>query len=64
MACACGYNHTITLSDDGTVHSFGRNSEGELGLGHYNDVSLPKPIPNLPEINVISCGWYFTVCGL
>ena len=62
MACACGFYHTITLSDDGTAHSFGRNNTGVLGLGHNNDVSLPTPIPNLPKINMISCGGYFTVC--
>ena len=62
MACACGLEHTITLSDDGTVHSFGRNKEGALGLGHNNNVSLPTPIPNLPKINMISCGSHFTVC--
>ena len=62
MACACGYEHTITLSDDGTAHSFGSNAKGALGLGHNNDVSLPTPIPNLPKINMISCGWNFTVC--
>ena len=62
MACACGFEHTITLSDDGTAHSFGRNNFGELGLGHNNYTSLPTPIPNLPKINMISCGAYFTVC--
>ena len=62
MACASGYDHTITLSNDGTAHSFGRNREGELGLVHNNDVFLPTPIPNLPKINMISCGSYFTVC--
>ena len=62
MACACGYFHTITLSDDGTVHSFGRNKEGALGLGHNNEVLLPTAIPNLPKINMISCGDHFTVC--
>ena len=62
MECACGLQHTITLSDDGTVHSFGKNKEGQLGLGHNNDVSLPTPIPNLPQINQISCGGFFTVC--
>ena len=62
MACASGSHHTITLSDDGTTHSFGRNIEGELGLGHNKNVSLPTPIPNLPKINQISCGSYFTVC--
>ena len=62
MACACGQHHTITVSDDGTAHSFGRNNDGELGLGHFDNVSLPTPIPNLPKINMISCGAYFTIC--
>ena len=62
MGCSCGQYHTITLSDDGTAHSFGRNNVGQLGLGHNNDVSLPTPIPNLPQINMISCGGCFTVC--
>ena len=61
-ACCCGPSHTITLSNDGTLHSFGRNSEGQLGLGHNNDVSLPTPIPNLPKITKLSCGFHFTVC--
>ena len=59
---ACGLQHTITLSDDGTAYSFGRNGKGALGLGHNNDVSVPTPIPNLPKINMISCGSNFTVC--
>ena len=36
--------------------------EGQLGLGHNNDVSLPTPIPNLPKINTVSCGAFFTIC--
>ena len=62
MAACCGGYHTITLSNDGTLHSFGKNSEGQLGLGHNNDVSLPTPISNLPQISKISCGCHFTVC--
>ena len=61
-ACVSGSYHTITLSDDGTVHSFGRNGDGELGLGYEQKVSLPTPIPNLPQISLISCGAFFTVC--
>ena len=60
---ACGHSHTVTLSDDDGVHSFGRNREGQLGLGHNNIVvSLPTPIPNLPKIMEVSCGCSFTVC--
>ena len=61
MACSCGLFHTVTLSD-GRVHSFGRNGEGQLGLCHNKYGLLPTPIPNLPKINMISCGNYFTVC--
>ena len=57
-----GQYHTITLSNDGTLHSFGQNRIGVLGLGHFNNASLPTPIPNLPKINMISCGAYFTIC--
>ena len=63
MSCVSGIQHTITLSDDGTAYSFGRNDHGALGLGHNNDrVSFPTPIPNLPKINMISCGYNSTVC--
>ena len=62
MSCACGGYHTITLSNDGTAHSFGYNGEGALGLGHNHlSITLPTPIPNLPQINFVSCGGYFTV---
>ena len=62
--CAsCGFMHSITLSDDGTVHSFGMNYEGQLGLGYYNAVSLPPtPIPNLPKIYQVACGSFSTIC--
>ena len=62
MTCVCGYEHTITLSDDGTAYSFGRNSDGALGLGHTGNVSLATPIPNLPKIHMVSCGLNFTIC--
>ena len=62
MLCACGSDHTVVVSDDGEVHSFGYNRNGQLGLGHKNNVSLPTPIPNLPKIMEISCGYEFTVC--
>ena len=69
MACANGGQHTIILSDDGTVHTFGHNCSGQLGLGSNKFVPnamatmpLPTPIPTLSKIKQISCGYYFTVC--
>ena len=62
MAACCGVCHTMSLSNDGTLHSFGCNQHGQLGLGHNNYLLLPTPIPNLPQISMISCGYEFTVC--
>ena len=62
MTACCGEYHTVTLSDDGTLYSFGQNDEGQLGFGHNKNVSLPTPIPNLPKISLICCGYNFTVC--
>ena len=62
MTACCGAYYTITLSNDGTLYSFGYNGERQLGLGHNNNVSLPTPISNLPKIAKISCGFNFTIC--
>ena len=63
MSCTGGIEHSITLSNDGIVYSFGRNNFGQLGLENNNaSVSIPSPIPNLPKIKEVSCGWSFTVC--
>ena len=56
MTARAGAHHTITVSND-EIHSFGKNNEG-----HNKDVSLPTPIPNLPKISQVSCGYNFTVC--
>ena len=60
-AC-CGEYHTITLSNNGTLHSFGHNEYGQLGLIHNKNVSLPSRISSLPKIKQVSCGAYFTFC--
>ena len=71
MTACCGSDNTITLSNDGTLHSFGKNVLGQVGLGrrkrgflHINNINitLPTPISNLPKISLISCGPRFTVC--
>ena len=65
MACCTGQAHTVCLSDDGVVYTFGRNCNGQLGLGYksmIDVVAVPTAIPNIPKIIMISCGNHFTVC--
>ena len=35
---------TLAVSDDGTVHAFGENAHGRLGLGHTRSVTIPTPV--------------------
>lgn len=63
MACFTGGHHTICLSNDGVVHSFGHNFDGQLGLGLVKRrVYVPHPILELPKIIRVACGYNFTVC--
>ena len=75
MPCVTGENHTICLSDEGVLHSFGGNSNGQLGIGELERGEIKVTIPaqitkfyigtqifSLPIIKQISCGAYFTVC--
>src|SRR5689334_11344708 len=41
--------------------SFGGNLNGQLGLGHNENVAIPEEIPSLTNINMISCGFTFSV---
>ncbi|KAI3357342.1 hypothetical protein L3Q82_015490 [Scortum barcoo] len=46
VAAACGRNHTLALTEDGTAYSFGENKLGQLGQGNQTDAVL-SPAPNL-----------------
>lgn len=55
-----GYHHTVCLSDEGKVYSFGSGDDGQLG--RWTKCMIPLPISALPIIQLISCGKDFTVC--
>ena len=40
-----GYNHTIVLCSDGSLHSFGYNYQGQLGTNSNNGTNNANPTP-------------------
>jgi hypothetical protein len=54
---SCGLNHTIALTHNHKVYTWGKNSQGQLGCGDYNDRYTPvmvgirgaKPMGNFPR---------------
>ena len=41
---ACGDTHTLAVTDLGELYSFGRNQNGQLGLGTTSDAITPQPV--------------------
>lgn len=44
MKVAAGTAHTIALSDDGGLYSWGANSYGQLGSGHKSNLTSPTRV--------------------
>ncbi|XP_045676263.1 probable E3 ubiquitin-protein ligase HERC6 isoform X2 [Phyllostomus hastatus] len=55
---ACGERHSLLLLSDGTVHSCGDNSRGQLGRRGVQRGDHPEPIKALETLQVVlvSCG--------
>ena len=62
MLCSLGTGRTITVADDNKVYAFGSNELGQLGVGKERFITIPTPIVNLPKIQKVSCGYWFTIC--
>ena len=66
MTAACSYHHSVLLCTDGTLFSFGRNDNGQLGHNDTIDKKTPYQIMSvltqkLSKTVGISCGQFHTV---
>jgi len=62
---ACGDNHTLAATTDGQLFAFGRNQNGQLGLGHANDSLVPCPVAALAgkKVTSVACGAEHSLCS-
>ena len=65
MKAACGDEHSLLLSTEGKIYSFGSNIYGQLGSSYNLDfIEEPKEIKGIIEnkiIRYISCGNHFNM---
>jgi len=58
-----GFGFILSVDDEGHVWAFGDNVCGQLGLGDENIwEEIPKKIPELLNIQSVSCGKSFSLC--
>lgn len=55
-----GY-HGMALSENGTVWTWGRNANGELGNGTTIQQNTPVPVTGLNDVTAIATGGYFSL---
>jgi alpha-tubulin suppressor-like RCC1 family protein len=60
-ALAGGSSHTLTLRNDGTIHGWGLNTHGELGLGTTNKTWSSIQNLSLGSVIELSAGRYHSV---
>ncbi|KAJ1473604.1 regulator of chromosome condensation 1/beta-lactamase-inhibitor protein II [Baffinella frigidus] len=60
---ACGYYHTVVISDGGALFAWGKGSSGQLGTGDVLSAASPRPITALRQQEVVhvSCGMAHTL---
>ena len=44
----------------GYLYMFGSNTDGQLGLGHNNNIYIPTLVPNFDNIVQVGCGFNHT----
>lgn len=55
-------NHSMILTEFGTVYGFGFNSSFELGIDkNDNIVTSPTKVPIIDTVVKVACGWAHTV---
>ena len=47
---ACGFNHTVALSKQGEVYTWGQGKQGALGHGDFEQQNVPKKVESLSGI--------------
>jgi alpha-tubulin suppressor-like RCC1 family protein len=63
-AIAAGENYSLALKQDGTITSWGRNNQGQLGNASQTDSSTPVTVSSISTATAIAAGQYHALALL
>ncbi|OLP90861.1 RCC1 and BTB domain-containing protein 2 [Symbiodinium microadriaticum] len=61
-AIACGYAHTVALTEAGEVMTWGANDVGQLGDASAEDRRIPQRVFQQNDCVGVAAGWHHTAC--
>lgn len=59
---SCGYYHTVSLDNEGSLWVIGGNDHDQLGITDTKYTTIPIQIPSFSQIISVSAGGFFTAC--
>jgi len=62
VSVACGFAHTLALTNKGSVFSWGLNHHGQLGIGDMKSRQTPQRVGNLNVVESIYASVHSTAC--
>lgn len=64
ISIRCGLVHSLLLTSEGYIYSFGFNGTGQLGINDKNieSTNIPTLIRDVPEMKSIYCGYCYSAC--
>jgi alpha-tubulin suppressor-like RCC1 family protein len=52
-AVVCGASHSLCLTKQGSIYSWGKNSAGQCGSGHCEDTLIPAQVKRFNDVRII-----------
>jgi len=56
VAVSLGFSHSAAITADGDLYTWGKNSDGQLGLGDTTDRATPTKVQSVSNVTAVSLG--------
>lgn len=61
VTVTCGAAHSMAITANGILYSWGAGGKGQLGSGRISNESEPKKVEGIPAVEAVACGIFHTL---